>query len=49
MWKKKWSSAVMKGTATLHEGTCTKRRVVTYDLDSSGWIHETIYVEERIE
>ena len=49
MWKKKWSSAVMKGTATLHEGTRTKRRVVTYDLESTSWIHGAIYVEERVE
>ena len=46
MWKKGWSSIAIKETATLHEGTC---RVVTYDLDSSSWIHGAIYVEERVE
>ena len=40
--------------AILHAGTSTRSRVITYKLDSSGWIHgtmraEEIHVEERVE
>ena len=36
-------------TATLHVGTCTRSRVITYSLDSSSWIHGAMHVEEREE
>ena len=36
-------------TATLHAGTCTRRRVITYVLDSSSWIQGGMHVEERVE
>ena len=36
-------------TATLHAGTCTRRRVITYRLDSSIWIHGAMHVEDRVE
>ena len=35
--------------ATLHAGTCTRSRVITYSLDSSSWIHEAMHVEDRVE
>ena len=35
-------------TATLHAGTCTRSRVITYSLDSSSWIHGAMHVEERV-
>ena len=35
-------------TATLHAGTCTRSRVITYWLDSSSWIHGAMHVEERV-
>ena len=35
MWKKGQSNAVITDPATLHAGTCTKSRVITYFLDSS--------------
>ena len=37
-------------TATLHAGTCTctRSRVITYELDSSSWIHGAMHVEERV-
>ena len=49
MWKKVYSSTVIIETATLHAGTCTRSRVITYFLDSSSWIHGTMHVEERAE
>ena len=36
-------------TATLHAGTCTRSRVITYFLDSSSWIHGAMHVEDRVE
>ena len=36
-------------TATLHAGTCTRSRVITYPLDSSSWIHGAMHVEDRVE
>ena len=36
-------------TDTLHAGTCTRSRVITYCLDSSSWIHGAIHVEDRVE
>ena len=36
-------------TATLHAGTCTRSRVITYLLDSSSWIHGAMHVEDRVE
>ena len=36
-------------TATLHAGTCTSRRVITYRLDSSSWIHGAMHVEDGVE
>ena len=36
-------------TATLHAGTRTRSRVITYTLDSSSWIHGAMHVEERVE
>ena len=36
-------------TATLHAGTCTRSRVITYELDSSSWIHGAMHVEDRVE
>ena len=35
-------------TATLHAGTCTRSRVITYELDSSSWIHGAMHAEERV-
>ena len=35
-------------TATLHAGTCTRSRVITYFLDLSSWIHGAMHVEERV-
>ena len=34
-------------TVTLHAGTCTRSRVITYDLVSSSWTHRANNVEER--
>ena len=36
-------------TATLHEGTIRRSRVITYALDSSSGIHGAICVEGMIE
>ena len=36
-------------TATLHAGTCTRGRVITYKLDSESWIYGAMHVEERVE
>ena len=36
-------------TATLHVGTCTRSREITYELDSSSWIHGAMHVDERVE
>ena len=36
-------------TATLHAGTCTRSRVITYQLDSSSWNHGAMHVEDRVE
>ena len=36
-------------TATLHAGTCTRSRVITYSLDSSSLIHGAMHVEDRVE
>ena len=35
--------------ATLHAGTCTSSSVITYELDSSSWIHGAKHVEDRVE
>ena len=35
-------------TATLHAGTCTRSRVITYELDSSSWNHGAMHAEERV-
>ena len=35
--------------ATLHAGTCTRSRVITYLLDSSCWIHGAMHVDDRVE
>ena len=35
--------------ATLHPGTCTRSRVITYRLDSSSWIHGAMHEEDRVE
>ena len=40
-------SSVIKMTATLHAGTCSKVR--TYKLDASRWIHGANQVEESVE
>ena len=34
---------------TLHTGTCTRSRLITYKLDSSGRIHGAMHVEELLE
>ena len=31
-----------------HACTCTRSRVITYELDSSSWIHGAMHVEERV-
>ena len=36
-------------TATLHAGTCTRSRVITYRLVSSSLIHGAMHVEDRVE
>ena len=36
-------------TATLHAGTCTRSRVITYELYSSSWIRGAMHVEDRVE
>ena len=35
--------------ATLHPGTCTRSRVITYRLDSSSSIHGAMHEEDRVE
>ena len=30
--------------ATLHAGSCTRSRVITYSLDSRSWIHGAMHV-----
>ena len=47
MWKKVYSSTVIIETATLHAGTCTRSRVITYKLDLESLIHGATNVEER--
>ena len=49
MRKKESSTTVITETATLHADTCTRSRVITYELDSSSWIHGAMHVEERVE
>ena len=49
MRKKGESTTVIIETATLHAGTCTRSRVMTYILDSSSWMHGAMHVEERVE
>ena len=44
MWKKR---VVITETATLNTGTCTRNRVITYQLDFSRWIHRAVHVEEN--
>ena len=34
---------------TFHAGTCTRSRLITYKLDSSGRIHGAMHVEELLE
>ena len=46
MWKKGQSTTE---TVTLHAGTYTRSRAITYCLDSSSWIHGAMHVEERVE
>ena len=36
-------------TVTLHVGTCTRSRVITYSLDSSSLIDGAMHVEHRVE
>ena len=36
-------------TATVHAGTCTRSRVITYMLDLLSWIHGAMHVEDRVE
>ena len=38
--------AVIIEMATLHAGTYTRTTVITYNLDSSSWIHGAMHVEE---
>ena len=49
MGNKGQSTTVIIQTATLHAGTCTRSRVITYSLDSSSSIHEAMQVEETAE
>ena len=49
MWKIGYSTTVVIEMATLHAGTCTRSRVITYSLDSSSWIHGAMHVEDRVE
>ena len=51
MWKKGKSTTVIIETTTLHAGTYTRSRAITYMycLDSSSWIHGAMHVEERVE
>ena len=42
-------TTVVIETATLHAGTCTRSRMITYCLDSSSWIHGAMHVEDRVE
>ena len=49
MRKKVQSTTVIIETATLHAGTCTRSRVISYALDSSSWIHGAMHVEESVE
>ena len=36
-------------TTTLHEGTCTWSRVITYSLGASSLIHGAMHMKERVE
>ena len=42
-----YNSGVIE-TATLH-ATCTRSRVITYELGSSSWNHGAMHVEDRVE
>ena len=42
-------SSVIIEAATFHAGTCTRNRLITYTLDSSNSISDTIHVEEGVE
>ena len=35
--------------AILQASTCTKSRMITYELDSSSWIDGAMHLEERVE
>ena len=41
-------ATVVIETATLHAGTCTRSRMITYFLDLSSWIHEAMHVKARV-
>ena len=42
-------SVVLRELNSIHAGTCTRSRLITYRLDSSSWINGGMHVKERVQ